>query len=65
MVITNIVYYFFMVKLIFKEIPFMFSLMIKLTEFLLNYKKKVFLKKTNTGIREQNMNFFLRIIYSI
>lgn len=44
MVITNIVYYFFMVKLIFKEIPFMFSLMIKLTEFLLNYKKKVFFK---------------------
>lgn len=54
-----------MVKLIFKEIPFMFSLMIKLTEFLLNYKKIFFLKKTNTGIREQNMNFFLRIIYSI
>lgn len=64
MVITNIVYYFFMVKLIFKEIPFMFSLMIELTEFLLNYKKKFFLK-TNTGIREQNMHFFVRIIYSI
>lgn len=45
MVITNSVYYFFMVKLIFKEIPFMFSLMIKLTEFLLNYKKKFFFKK--------------------
>lgn len=44
MVITNIVYYFFMVKLIFKEIPFMFSLMIKLKKLLLNYKKKRFLK---------------------
>lgn len=64
MVITNIVYFFFMVKLIFKEIPFMFSLMIKLTEFLLNYKKKVFFKNQYrySGTKYE---FFLRIIYSI